>query len=61
MEPVAMAQLPTIASCNLAGTSTGAGPAAEGSDDGPIAHRLRPSRKPAGYYTGVGCLFATDK
>ena len=28
----------------------GAGPSIEGLADGPIAHRLRPSRKPAGYY-----------
>ena len=31
-------------------SSEGAGPSAEGLADGPIAHRLRPCRKPAGYY-----------
>ena len=30
-------------------SSEGAGPSSEGLADGPIAHRLRPLRKPAGY------------
>ena len=34
----------------LPSSSTGAGSSAEGLADGPIAQRLRPSRKPAGYY-----------
>ena len=31
-------------------SSEGAGPSSEGLADGPIAHRLRPLRKPAGFY-----------
>ena len=50
MEPVPMAPLPTDAPSNQAGPTPGAGPAAEGLDNGPIAHRLRQSRKPAGFY-----------
>ena len=43
--------LPTAEPPDQVGAAQGAGPAAEGVADGPIAHRLRPSsRKPAGYY-----------
>ena len=48
MEPVPMSPLLTAALPNQAGPSVGAGSAAEGLANGPIAHRLRPSRKPAG-------------
>ena len=43
MEPVPMAPLPIVAPPNQTGLSEGAGPAAEGLADGPIAHRLHPS------------------
>ena len=43
MEPVPMPPLPTAEPPNQVGAAQGAGPAAEGLADGPIAHRLRPS------------------
>ena len=50
MEPVPMAPLPTAAPPNQMGPTQSAGPAAERLDNGPIAHRLRQSRKPAEFY-----------
>ena len=53
MEPVhvPMSPLPTAEPPNQVGSAPAdAGPRAEGLADGPIAHRLRPSRQPAGYY-----------
>ena len=48
--PQRLPSLSSLASPVPPQLSEGAGPSAEGLADGPIAHRLRPLRKPAGFY-----------